>query len=42
MRLNGLDAPDEKTLAPLYFVDATLSEPKIEQNQRGYLFQCGN
>ena len=41
MRLNGLGAPDEKTIVPLNTVDAVVTEDKKEQQQRGYCFHCG-
>ena len=41
MRLSRLGAPDETTRIPLNAVDADPTEPKKEQNQRGYCFPCG-
>ena len=40
IRLSGLGAPDETTLAPLNAVYANPAEQKNEQAQRGYCFHC--
>ena len=41
MRLNGLGAPDERTLILLETVDAVVTEDKKEPQQGGYCFHCG-